>query len=166
MSARERPSGLVGAVVLGCDWLCRATMLVMMAVVAVEIVARNVLGLSMQLSDELGGYLLVAIGFLSLPVCQASGGFHQVTFVHDRLPPRGRAALTLVLEAMALAFVLILLWQLGRLELNSVLRGDQSDTLLEMPLWVPRLAMVVGMAALAMTVGHSLVAAWRRLVRG
>jgi TRAP-type C4-dicarboxylate transport system permease small subunit len=88
-----RRRGPAGTMVATCDCICRIAMLLMIAIVATEVFARSVLAMSLQLSDELGGYLLVTISFLSLPVCQSAGGFHQVTFVHARLPPRGRAAL-------------------------------------------------------------------------
>jgi TRAP-type C4-dicarboxylate transport system permease small subunit len=134
---------------------------VMMVLVVVEIVCRTLFGVSLQLSDELGGYLLVTIAFLSLPVTQEAGAFHRVTFLHDRLPPRGRAALTMVLELMSLLFLLVVLWQLWRLEIGSWVRADQSDTLLAMPLWAPRLPMVLGIAALSITIGRGVVLAWR-----
>ena len=144
-----------------CDWVARVTILVMMVLVVVEIVCRTLLGVSLQLSDELGGYLLVTIAFLSLPVTQAAGAFHRVTFLRDRLPPRGQAALTLLLELTSLLFLLVVLWQLWRLEVGSWVRADQSDTLLAMPLWIPRLPMALGIAALSITIGRAVVVAWR-----
>jgi ABC-type uncharacterized transport system YnjBCD permease subunit len=64
---------------------------------------------------------------------------------------------------LSLAFLLVVLWQLSRLEINSWQRGDVSDTLLAMPLWVPRLPMVVGIAALAVTVADAMVVSWRNM---
>ena len=153
---------MMRAMVAAWDWTARATMLVMMVLVVVEIVCRTLLGISLQLSDELGGYLLVTIAFLSLPVTQTAGAFHQVTFVHDQLPPRGQAALTLALELLSLLFLLVVLWQLWRLEVGSWQRADQSDTLLAMPLWIPRLPMVLGIAALAGTVAAAAARAAQR----
>ena len=154
------------ALIAVCDWTSRLAMLAMIVVVVVEIVCRDLLGLSLQLSDELGGYLLVVVAFLSLSVTQSEEAFHQVTFVQDRLPPRARAVLNLTLELLSLVFLLVLLWQLWRLEVGSWVRGDQSDTLLAMPLWIPRAAMAVGVAALSATLVHAAVRAARRVFSG
>ena len=59
----------------------------MLVVVAVDIVTRSLFNFSFEISDELGGYLLVVIAFVSLPVCQASDSFHRVELVQSRLSP-------------------------------------------------------------------------------
>jgi TRAP-type C4-dicarboxylate transport system permease small subunit len=82
--------------------------------------------------------------------------------VQDRLGTRARAALNLVLEALCLGFALIVLWQLWRLEVGSWVRADQSDTLLAMPLWIPRAAMVFGMGALALVLVRDMARVGRR----
>ena len=39
---------------------------------------------SFEISDELGGYMLVIITFVSLSVCQANDSFHHVELVQSR----------------------------------------------------------------------------------
>src|ERR1043166_4160508 len=74
-----------------CRFACVAALIVMLAVIAVDIATRSLLNFSFEISDELGGYLLVLIAFVSLPVCQVSGSFHRVELVQSRLSPFWRA---------------------------------------------------------------------------
>jgi TRAP-type C4-dicarboxylate transport system permease small subunit len=131
----------------------------MIALVAAEAVCRNLLGFSLQVSDELGGYLLVAVGFLSLPVAQVSGAFHHVELVQRRMGAHGRLAAQLLFDAAVFVASAVLAWQFVRLEIGTYRSEDVAPTLLATPLWIPRLAMPVGMVLLCASILR--VAAWR-----
>lgn len=68
-----------------CHALCGIGLLAMVVIVGVEVVTRNFLGFSFQISDELGGYIIVLISFLSLCVCQVTQLYHHVEFLQARL---------------------------------------------------------------------------------
>src|SRR5262245_12205577 len=59
------------------EWLCRVlsevALIVMLVLVAVDIVTRSLFNFSFEVSDEIGGYMLVVICFLSLSVCHTHG---------------------------------------------------------------------------------------------
>ena len=148
-----------------CNFACMAALIVMLGVIGVDIMTRAVLNFSFEVSDELGGYMLVVITFVSLPVCQVNGSFHHVEFVQSRLSPRGRAISHLVFDLLSLAFGMALLWQLIRFEMSSWRFDDHAPTYLGTPLWLPRLAMVVGAAALLSSMARTLVADIARLKR-
>lgn len=137
-------------------WLCEIAIVSMMVMVASEVFLRNVFGLSLQSADELGGYLLVAVSFLSLSTCFVSGAFHKVEFIDGRLGERGHALRKLIFDAISLAFSLLLLWQLTRLVLRSWEGGDFAATILGTPLWFPQLTMPLGAAALCYSLIKSL----------
>ncbi|SEM45497.1 TRAP transporter small permease [Bradyrhizobium sp. OK095] len=145
-----------------CRWLCELAIMSMMVMVAAEVLLRNLFGVSLQSADELGGYLLVAVSFLSLSTCFVSGAFHKVEFIDNRLGERGHALRKLIFDAIALAFSLLLLWQLVRLVLRSFDGGDFAATILGTPLWIPQLTMPVGIAALC----YSLLRAIGADIRG
>ncbi|WP_234683205.1 TRAP transporter small permease [Bradyrhizobium monzae] len=131
-----------------CRWLCGLAIISTIIMVASEVFLRNLFGVSLQSADELGGYLLVAVSFLSLSTCFVSGAFHKVEFIDGRLGEFGHALRKLIFDAMALMFSLILLWQLVRLVLRSWDGGDFAATILGTPLWIPQLTMPIGIAAL------------------
>jgi TRAP-type C4-dicarboxylate transport system permease small subunit len=162
-SARRLRALPEGPVERLCNLVCMAALVVMLGVIGVDIVSRAVFNFSFEISDELGGYMLVVITFISLPVCQVNDTFHHVEFVQSRLSARGRAISHVVFDLLSLAFCVALLWQLARFEMSSWRFDDHAPTYLATPLWVPRVAMVVGAAALLFSMARTLVADIARL---
>jgi TRAP-type transport system small permease protein len=152
-SARRFPETIVERV---CKLACVAALVVMLVVIGVDIVTRSLFNFSFEISDELGGYMLVVITFVSLPVCQINGSFHHVELVQSRLSPFGRAVSNVIFDLLSLAFCVLLFWQLIRFQISSFRFGDQAPTYLATPLWIPRIAMLVGAAALCFSVMRTL----------
>jgi TRAP-type C4-dicarboxylate transport system permease small subunit len=148
-----------------CNFACMAALVVMLGVIGIDIMTRALLNFSFEVSDELGGYMLVVITFVSLPVCQVNDSFHHVEFVQSRLSARGRAISHVVFDLLSLAFGMALLWQLIRFEMSSWRFDDHAPTYLATPLWIPRLAMAVGAAALLFSMARTLAADIARLKR-
>src|SRR5215472_4388037 len=141
-----------------CKYVCVAALVVMLAVIGLDIVTRALFNFSCEISDEVGGYMLVVITFVSLPVCQVNDSFHHVEFVQSRLSVRGRAISRVIFDILSVAFCIALLWQLTRFEISSWRFDDHAPTYLATPLWIPRLAMVAGAAALLFSVARTLAA--------
>jgi hypothetical protein len=57
----------------------------------------------------------------------------------------------------------LLLWQLIRFEMSSWRLADRAPTYLSTPLWLPRLALVLGAAALCFTLVRTVLADIRKL---
>jgi TRAP-type C4-dicarboxylate transport system permease small subunit len=159
-SAHRLPESIVERI---CKLACVAALVVMLVIVALDILTRSLLNFSFEISDELGGYLLVVIAFVSLPVCQASGSFHRVELVQSRLSPFGRAVSHVIFDLLSLAFCALLLWQLVRFEMMSFRFGDRAPTYLATPLWIPQAAMLLGAAAVCFTMVRTLAADIGRL---
>jgi len=151
-----------GPVEFTCRLLCRLALIAMIVIINSELVTRNVFGFSFYMSDEYGGYLLVALTFLSLPQCILHASFHRVTFVLHRLPRRIREAVLVAFNVVALGFALVILWQATVLTINSKSLNATAPTLLMTPLWIPQLLMPIGMAATSVTLARLLL---RRLAR-
>ena len=141
-----------------CKLACAAALVVMLTVIGVDILTRSLFNFSFEISDELGGYMLVVITFVSLPVCQVNDSFHHVELIQSRLSPFGRAVSQVVFDALSLAFCVLLLWQLVKFEIFSFEFGDQAPTYLATPLWIPRIAMMIGTLALCFSVVRTLAA--------
>lgn len=146
-----------------CKFACFAALIAMLVVIGIDILTRSLFNFSFEISDELGGYLLVVITFVSLPVCQVSDSFHHVQLVQSRLSPLGRTVSLIVFDLLSLAFCALLLWQLVRFEMSSYRFGDHAPTYLATPLWVPQAVMAVGVAALCFSVVRTLAANIARL---
>ncbi len=153
-----------GPVEFGCRMLCRLSLAALIVIIDVELVTRNLFNFSFYLSDEYGGYLLVALTFLSLPLCVTHNSFHRVTFLLGRLPPGPRDALLLGFDLLALFFSLLVLWEVISLVQNSQMLQTNAPTLLLTPLWIPQLVMPIGMAAVSFTLMRSAVRRARGLL--
>jgi len=160
----EPPVG-EGPVEFACKMLSEAALTIMLVVIGADIFTRYLLNFSFEVADELGGYMLVVMTFVSLSVCQANSAFHQVELVQARLSPRGRALSAAIFDVLSFAFACLLLWQLVKLELSSYSFGERAPTYLETPLWIPRLAMAIGVAALLVAIVRTFVAHVRRFRR-
>jgi TRAP-type C4-dicarboxylate transport system permease small subunit len=145
-----------------CKWASEAALITMLGVIGGDILTRYLLNFSFEIADELGGYMLVVMTFVSLSVCQVNGAFHQVELVQARLSPRGRALSAAIFDVLSFGFAAILLWHFIRLEFSSYRFGERAPTYLETPLWIPRLAMAIGAAALLFSVAKTFLAHVRR----
>jgi len=141
-----------------CRLACVVALIAMLVIIGVDILTRSLFNFSFEISDELGGYLLVVIAFISLSVCQISDSFHHVELVQSRLPPVARAVSHVIFDLLSLAFSGLLLWQLVRFEISSFRFGDHAPTYLATPLWIPRAVMMLGAAALCFSVLRTLAA--------
>lgn len=135
----------------GCVWLCGAAITAMILLTTGEIIARQVFHVSFGISDEVGGYLVVALTFLSLPACQSNGVFHSAELVQARLGMRARKLSRITFDLMALLVAGVLLWQTGRFFLQSLASGERSNTEWAVPLWLPRASMPIGSLVLCIT---------------
>ena len=149
------------------EWTCKvaseAAIVVMLVLIAVDIVTRWLFNFSFEASDEVGGYMLVVISFVSLSACHIHGSFHQVEFVQSWLSPRGRSLSQLIFGVLSLAACLLLAWQFIRLEMSSWRFGDVAPSYLATPLWLPRLPMAIGMIALCFSLCRTIIAEAKRL---
>jgi len=154
------PEGPVETV---CKWACELALIVMLVIIGTDIFTRWALNFSFEISDEIGGYMLAAITFLSLSVCQVNDSFHHVELIQARLTPRGRALSGLFFDLLTLAFSALLTWHYFKLEFSSWRFGERAPTFLETPLWIPRLVMAIGALALCLAVVRTILLHVRRL---
>ena len=152
-----------GVVEKACKLLAALALMVLLVVVGVDIVTRWGFNFSYEVSDEVAAYMLVAIAFLSLPVSHINGAFHRVEFVQARLSMRWKLVSSICFELVALIFCAIFVWQFVNLVRSSWRFGDHAPTFMETPLWLPRSLLIVGMAALCLSLLRSLAADIGRL---
>ena len=149
-----------------CETICALFLIVSIVLIAAEAIARNVFATSFQITDEVCGYLLVALTFLSMSVAEAHGAFHRVELVQTRLSRAGRLVTQLVFDFVSLIASALVTWQLYRLTANSWRSEDVAPTPLHTPLWLPQSTMAIGMALLCVALIRAMVTKARILARG
>jgi TRAP-type C4-dicarboxylate transport system permease small subunit len=132
-------------------------LMAMIVLIASEAIARNVFSTSLQVTDEIGGYLLVAMTFLSMSVAEAHGAFHRVELIQARLGIKVRMISQIMFDLMSLAASAVVTWQLTRLTSNSWRAEDVAPTPLQTPLWLPQGTMAIGMALLCFALIRTII---------
>lgn len=149
-----------------CEAVCSLFLLAMIVLIGAEAIARNLFGTSLQITDEVGGYLLVAVTFLSMSAAEAHGAFHRVELVQMRLKPSARIISQIAFDLTSFAASALVTWQLVRLALNSWRAEDVAPTPLATPLWLPQASMGLGMALLCLALLRTIAAKLRYLRKG
>jgi TRAP-type C4-dicarboxylate transport system permease small subunit len=149
----------------GSEALCALFLLAMIVLIGSEAIARNVFATSLQVTDEIGGYLLVAMTFLSMSVAEAHGAFHRVELIQARVGLNARLISQIVFDLMSLTASAVITWQLTRLVLNSWRAEDVAPTPLQTPLWLPQSTMAIGMVLLCFALIRTILTKAKR-VRG
>ncbi|MBK8073004.1 MAG: TRAP transporter small permease [Ramlibacter sp.] len=156
MNTEQQPT--LGRVGEGFLWLAGLSLVAMVVVIGTEVVARSVFHYSFEVVDELGGYLLVALSFLSLAPALKAGAFHRVELVQQRLSPRGKRISRKVFLVLSLAFGLIMSFTIGRYVWRTFSQGEVASTGWQTPLWIPMLPMLAGIVALTWVLAVELIA--------
>jgi len=147
----------------GSEVLCALFLMAMIVLIGTEAIARNVFATSLQVTDEIGGYLLVAMTFLSMSVAEAHGAFHRVELIQARVGKKMRMISQIVFDLMSLGASALVTWQLTRLTLNSWRAEDVAPTPLQTPLWLPQSTMAIGTALLCFALLRTIIAKAKRL---
>ena len=140
-----------------CEALTAVALALMVVIISVDIVTRNVFHFSLQISDEVCGYLLVAATFLAMPVSLARGGWHKVHFLEDRLGERARLGMQVIVWIMSLAVCIVIEGYLIRYVVLGYRSGSAAMTDLNTPLWIPQALMPIGFGILCVFIAAVIV---------
>ena len=157
------PTGSEGLIEKICKMLCVAAIVVMLLVIGQDILSRGIWNTSLELSDEIGGYMLVAITFLGLAVVKTHNGFHRTDYIQSRLPLKAQIVSSILFDLLALGVALILLWQYYKYTSSRFAGGNTAPTRLGTPQWIPAVPMVLGMAAYVLAIIRSAIGNVRKL---
>jgi len=117
----------------------------MMILITVEVVSRTFFNYSLQITDEVSSYLLVAVTFLGIGISLREGALFRVDFLYARFSARRKSGLEVLFNILSLGFILLAEYQILRFLVSSIERGITAPTLLATPLYLPQLVMPVGM---------------------
>lgn len=131
--------------------LAGAAILVLAILISVDIFGRDFFGVSLQGTDELGGYVLAFVGSLGMAQTLIRRGHPRIELFF-RFFPQALADVLHVLAQLTMAlFALFLAWHAAG-ELRETLRfGSVTNTPLQTPLWVPQAVWLAGMCFFALT---------------
>ena len=145
--ARPRPGWLraIDAVSTACGALAATMILVAVLLTCQMIWVRTVDNASTVWQTETVIYLMIGATLLGLPYVQRLRGHVNVDLLPRLLPPAAARALAVGVQLAAIAVIAIMLWYGFEMWHLAFDRGWKSDTVWGPPLWIPYLAMPVGL---------------------
>jgi TRAP-type C4-dicarboxylate transport system permease small subunit len=145
----------------GAAWLAAIAMIGVLVWVLLSIVTRQ-LGFNLPGTDAYAGYSMAAAGFLALAHTLKRNEHIRVTLLLSRL--QGKAEHALQLWALSVAVLLsgLFAYYSVRLAWQSHVINDVSTGTDATPLWIPQIAMAVGMVVLFI----ALIDEWVLQLRG
>jgi len=147
-------------------WLFGAVFVGLAFAVAVEVLMRKLLNVSLQGVDELGGYALAVGSALAFSLALVARSHIRIDLVHERLPRPARLALNL-LAVGALAATAVVLPLLGWIALSdSIDMNSTAQTPWATPLRYPQAVWFAVLTVFALVAVGSLVRAVRLLLAG
>ncbi|NSY41018.1 TRAP transporter small permease [Leisingera sp. ANG59] len=127
-----------------------------------EIILRSLFDSSTFVLDEFVGYAVAAMTFLSLGYALNAGSLIRVDLAVSRLRGRARRWAELFCLAASFATSGYCAWWVGRDALRNWTRGSVSESIAEVPLWLPVGAVWLGLVLLML----QLLACFLRVAAG
>lgn len=131
--------------------------LIGMVGIIVTDVSLRVFGGQVPAADDVSGYGLVAVLFLGLAPAYRRGEHIRVGLMVDRLTGRVRHGLEVLLLALGFTAVAWATFWCGRLVWDSWRFHDVAQGLIAIPLWIPQLAMPLGLGTFAIALLEDLI---------
>jgi TRAP-type C4-dicarboxylate transport system permease small subunit len=131
-----------------CDALACGVLALMAVIVSIEVLSRSLFGVSTNVAEELASLGLIVVLFLGLPGAFAQNAMIRVDVLYQSFGRRLRAWVDQVFRLIAIAVTAVYLWYLLDMMRSSFRLGFRTDTALGIPVYLPQLTMVLGVAAL------------------
>ena len=157
METRPRPGGIADRLIVGLAKLSMAVaalgVLAMCLLVTGAVVVRYIFNWPVVWVPEIVGYLMVALVFLALGETMLAGRHIKIDLVVGRLPRRLRDVVELLTLTLSVGVAGFFAWHGANTMLRSLDYGRRDAFgALNMPLWIPQVALPVGLSVLTLVV--------------
>jgi len=132
--------------------LCAGGAVALLAVlIFIDIIGRDFLGVSVQGTDEIGGYVLAFVGSLGMALTLLRRGHPRIDLFFRFFPRLAGDVLHVLAQVTIAGLAVFMTWHAWS-ELQTTLRfGAITNTPLQTPLWVPQAIWVFGTAFFGIT---------------
>ncbi|WP_108661364.1 TRAP transporter small permease [Acuticoccus kandeliae] len=120
-------------------------------------VGGRLVGVLVPAVPEIAGFLLGATIFLAMPATMRAGEQIRITLLLDTMAGKLRWVLELLFRIGGAAVAFYLAYRLAILAYDSWDFGDRSAGLIGIPVWIPQVAMTIGIALLGVRFLEELV---------
>lgn len=138
--------GLIGALSKAGAAAAALILVGMAAYVLIEIALRATRGSGTNVLVEFVGYGLAGLTFLAASSTMREGGLVRVSVLLERCGPGVHRALDALCLLATIAAVALFGWHVGADMWRSFERDYETDSLFPLPMWVPPLPLMLGLA--------------------
>jgi TRAP-type C4-dicarboxylate transport system permease small subunit len=138
-------------------------MTAMMLLITLDVILRYVLNSPLAWGQEVTGYMLMAIIFMSIGYCWIEKGHIRMELVYERVSGRGRAILDVLAPLVGLFFWGALAYQ-GWLDVQSAIDLNETGSETGLPVWPFRLVMTHGLILFVLALVGSLLSSMVRFI--
>ncbi|MFN4089498.1 MAG: TRAP transporter small permease [Alphaproteobacteria bacterium] len=131
--------------------------LVFIAVLVLAQIGGRAAGIFVRGADQIVGYLLAASTFLALAHTFATGGHIRIELLLETMPKRLRHAFEIACLTAATGLIGYFAWHASVMTWQSHQFRDIAPGLIAMPLWIPQIAVSVGLWIMFVAVLDGLV---------
>ena len=150
-----RAVGMLSSV---CGWIAAGMIVVSVGITCQMIFVRFVLRESTIWQTEMVIYLMIAATLIGLPYVQRLRGHVNVDLLPLLLPPAARKGLAVLVLTASLAIIAVMLFYGYEMWHMAFQRGWRSDTVWGVRLWIPYLAVPVGLGLLLLQLAADMLA--------
>ncbi|MDF3074190.1 MAG: rane protein [Alphaproteobacteria bacterium] len=143
-------------------WVSALVVLVLTGVVVLDVILAQ-FRLPTYLSSEIGPFLMATIVFFAVPIVTHDESHIRADFFDAFFPAKMRAIIRLFFsDPLFVLYAAVLLAIACQTTWNGYVSGERTQNLLRTPLWIPQLAMIVGLLALLLRTMVILIADARK----
>jgi TRAP-type C4-dicarboxylate transport system permease small subunit len=119
-------------------------------------------GILVRGADDIVAWLCAACAFLALGHTFRNGDLVRVGVFLDRLPERARWHFEVAALAFSTVFAAYMLWAVTRFVYDSYEFNEVAQGLIRVPIWMPQLSLVIGIAIFFIALVDELVTVLRK----
>ena len=142
--------GFVDDLARYANYIAITSLIAMTLLINVEVFSRTMFNVSTLVGEEWPAYMLVYIVFLGMANTFRENAFINVTIFSARLRTRQQMILRCICIVFAIIFVLLFDYQLITFVRVSYTSGLKSISFSETPLFIPQIAMPIGITLLGL----------------
>jgi len=132
-------------------WAAALILFSMLSLVIIEIVTRNIFSFSTHMMDELVSYGVGCSTLLALGYAFERHFLIRMELIIDAFNERKRRWIELINGFLTLIITILLAWRLSITVLSDYQRNNRSGTIIDVPLYIPKLIMLVGLIIFSFT---------------
>ena len=152
---------VLDALYLWSGYLAGFFLVVIFALMVIMSAGRE-FGLNVPAGDDFAAWAMAALSFLGLAHTFKRGEMIRVGLLLERLSGRPKQIVEIITLVIGLAFIGYFTWHAGHLSYDSWRFNDMAQGVVAVPLWIPQLAVVGGLAVFAIALADELV----RVIQG